>query len=123
MFKIATLVFCLIFSMSLGAQDFEYADTTSTKKSTIYTLDGGQFVGKVIKNNDKEVVIETLNIGKVTIPKYQISEIIEGGAITSAQFVIISLFELSRLCKVTMIARDTATNCNQVHVANSHLLG
>jgi hypothetical protein len=90
MFKIATLVFCLIFSVSLGAQDFEYADTTSTKKSTIYTVDGGQFVGKVIKNNDKEVVIETLNIGKVTIPKYQISEIIEGSAITSAQFVISS---------------------------------
>ena len=51
---------------------------TSFNDTGIYyigTLDGGQFLGKILTKNDREFYIETKDKGKMYIPKYVITEI------------------------------------------------
>ncbi len=53
------------------------ADTAFNDTNYYYigTLDGGQFLGKIISKNDREFYIDTRDKGKMYIPKYVISEI------------------------------------------------
>jgi hypothetical protein len=55
-------------------------DTTQTLKAKTYqitTSEGNEFFGTIISQDAKEVLIETKNMGQVSIPKYQITEIKE----------------------------------------------
>jgi hypothetical protein len=55
-------------------------DTTQTVNTRTYqitTSDGNEFFGTIISQDSKEVLIETKNMGQVSIPKYQITEIKE----------------------------------------------
>lgn len=55
-------------------------DTTknvTNKTYLITTSEGNEFFGTIIYQDTKEVVVETKNLGKVSIPKYQIKEIKE----------------------------------------------
>ncbi len=55
-----------------GQIDTSYSDTSLYY---IGTIDGGQFMGKILNKNDREFYIETTDKGKMYIPKYVISEI------------------------------------------------
>ncbi len=70
-------IIALLISFCTQAQTFEYADTNSGKKVLIITQNGGEFIGKIIKQDAKEVLIYTKKLGEVSIPKYQIKEIKE----------------------------------------------
>jgi len=52
-------------------------DTTNSSTSEVYvitTYDGGEFVGRIISQDAKEVLMETTDRGQVSIPKYQIKK-------------------------------------------------
>ena len=53
------------------------AQTVKAKTYQITTSDGNEFFGTIISQDAKEVLIETKEIGQVSIPKYQITEIKE----------------------------------------------
>ena len=69
---ISIFVSLLFFNIKLVAQDV--VDTTVTQY-IIETYSGGQFVGVLLKEDDKEVLIETKDRGKVTIPKFEVKVI------------------------------------------------
>lgn len=51
--------------------------TTTTKIFIITTNDGGEFIGKIVSQDPKEVLIDTKDRGLISIPKYQIKEMHE----------------------------------------------
>jgi hypothetical protein len=54
------------------------SDTLNTKKlSVIKTNDGGEFVGVILSQDAREILIRTKDRGDVIIPKYQVKEIKE----------------------------------------------
>lgn len=80
-----TIYLLLILSVSLVFQIKLYAqvaDTTLTSKTSeklfiVKKNDGIEYVGKIISNDDREVLIETAELGRLYIPKHQIEKIIE----------------------------------------------
>lgn len=55
-------------------------DTTATASAKIYvikTQDGGVFIGPILSQDSREVLIKTKDRGEVSIPKYQIKEMRE----------------------------------------------
>lgn len=76
-FKIFVIVFVTLLiavSYSMSAQNVR------TTKDTIYvvkTYNGGEFIGQIVNDNSKELTISTLDRGEITIPKYEIKEIIK----------------------------------------------
>lgn len=61
-------------------QTMAQIDTTKTmlnKTYVITTAEGNEFLGTISYQDEKEVVIETKTMGKVSIPKYQIKEMKE----------------------------------------------
>jgi hypothetical protein len=64
------LVFMLIFSQTVKAQD--YADSTKVKKNipmvNIKLRDGTKLKGKIIQNDGKNYLIQTENLGTLSIP-------------------------------------------------------
>lgn len=70
--SLLTIVFTiLLISTEYYSQD--YVDTTKTdKKYVITTNDGGVFIGTIIQQDSREVLILTEDKGEVAIPKYQI---------------------------------------------------
>jgi hypothetical protein len=80
--KASLLIFALfcLFSVFLTPKCLAQADTTKTLPQKIYVIttnDGGQFLGPILSQDAKEVLIDTKDRGQVSIPKYQISEIRE----------------------------------------------
>jgi len=74
------LAFFFLFTVFSTQKCFAQADTTKTQSQKIFlitTNDGGQFVGTIISQDAKEVLIETEERGQISIPKYQVSEIRE----------------------------------------------
>lgn len=61
---IAVLLFCLCSGNGLSAQKFR--DSTLVK---IVTIDGNEFVGKILSQNENEFRIRTETLGEVAIPK------------------------------------------------------
>ncbi|MFI5204671.1 MAG: hypothetical protein ACHQF2_09270 [Flavobacteriales bacterium] len=73
LFLLVLLVFVL--PSTLFAQD----DSTQVDNK-IYVVvknDGTEYVGKIIKKDDREVLIETKKLGRIYIPKHEIKEIRE----------------------------------------------
>lgn len=64
-------------TLTFGSNDLAaQIDTTFSDTALYYigTIDGGQFMGKILSKNDREFYIETQDKGKIYIPKYVISE-------------------------------------------------
>lgn len=63
-----------IVSLGLFAQE----DTTSTEKKQLFVVlktDGNEYIGYILKDDGREVLLETENLGKIYIPKSQIKNI------------------------------------------------
>lgn len=70
---ILILATVLFFNNKLVAQDV--TDTTIVQISNTFlieTYNGGQFVGEIIKQDEKEVIINTKDRGQIAIPKYEV---------------------------------------------------
>ncbi len=87
--KIKILNIMLFAIMFFAFQDvFAQTDTIPKKADKIYlirTNDGGEFVGKILTQDPKEVLIDTKDRGLISIPKYQIKEMRE---IENAEFSV-----------------------------------
>ena len=69
---IITLIF-IFFQFSITAQDI---DSTDTKKLVLITKnDGGEFIGEIISDDGREILLMTTTIGKIYINKSDISGI------------------------------------------------
>jgi hypothetical protein len=84
-FLVVTLLFIFCFNNKLTAQQ---ENDTTVYYNVIYiveTYNGGQFMGIIIKQDEREVVLETKDKGKVAIPKYEIKSIkkLGGGELNS----------------------------------------
>ncbi|NVO20832.1 MAG: hypothetical protein HXX13_14115 [Bacteroidetes bacterium] len=78
-YRIVSLLFFLVSILSFQ-QGFAQADTAKTSAPKYYeitTNDGGEFVGIIISQDAKEVLINTRDRGQISIPKYQVKEIKE----------------------------------------------
>lgn len=61
----------LFFNSNLFAQ--EKVDTTIISLTYIIeTYNGGQFIGEILRQNEKEVLINTKDRGQISIPKYEV---------------------------------------------------
>lgn len=84
--SIVFFVVCLFIGNSLLAQaDRDTSKTISEKVFVVTTNSGGEFMGTIISQDEKEVLIETKDRGKVSIPKYEIREMkeLKGGELNS----------------------------------------
>jgi len=67
------IVTLLALMFLLGNNAIAQIDTTKITTNKIFiiiTYDGGEFIGKIIFQDAKEVIIETIDRGQVSIPKY-----------------------------------------------------
>ena len=73
-----SLVILLLFAVPFfGNAQETPKDSTENSSAKIYvitTQNGGIFIGSIISENSKEVLIKTKNLGEVSIPKYEIKE-------------------------------------------------
>ena len=80
----------------LYAQFEDYSqDNNEQKVYVIKTNSGGEFIGVIISQDDREVLIETKDRGRVVIPKYEISEmreVIKGETRKDGSFISENVF-------------------------------
>mgnify|MGYP006110408883 CR=1 FL=1 len=77
---ISALIFSISFFLFTATTVNAQSDTTEFVRSKIYvvtTMGGGEFVGTIVSDDSKEVVIKTKDIGEVSIPKYQVKSMKE----------------------------------------------
>lgn len=74
---IPTLVILLFFTVNHAMAQPDTTKIVISKTYLITTADGNEFFGTISYQDEKEVVIITKNLGKVSIPKYQIKEMKE----------------------------------------------
>lgn len=67
-------IFTMVSQASKSQGETNVADSTSSLV-LVETYAGGEFVGKLLIDNEKVVVIQTKDRGKVEIPKYEIEKI------------------------------------------------
>lgn len=73
-------------------------DTSKNKGPKLYVIttnDGGEFIGEIISQDSKEILIKTQDRGEVSIPKYQVKEIKElavGDINTSGVYIPAEVF-------------------------------
>ena len=73
-------IIVLAFFLLNAEKAISQVDTTKTSESRIYiiiTNDGGEFIGRIIRQDAREVLIDTQDRGEIIIPKYQIKEMRE----------------------------------------------
>lgn len=58
----------------LSTQSYAQKDTLKVKLFVVTTNDGGEFIGEIISEDAKDLIIKTKDKGEVSIPKYQIKE-------------------------------------------------
>jgi opacity protein-like surface antigen len=76
------LLILLIFMTSTPLFSQEYVDTKKSEHKVLYVVtknDGSQYVGYIISQDAREVLIETKSIGQLIIPKHEIRQIKELG--------------------------------------------
>ena len=59
------------------SNSFVFAQSDSIKKHVIITYSGAEFIGNIVSDDSKEVVINTEERGMVTIPKYEVKSMTE----------------------------------------------
>lgn len=80
LFKSHPVILSLLVFLICSGNAVAQVDTTKTLTSKIYlitTAEGNEFLGTIVYQDAKEVIIETKNMGKVSIPKFQIKELKE----------------------------------------------
>ena len=77
--SIQLILIILFFGSSLFSQ-VNLKDLDLDKTYIIYTHDRAEFVGKIISFDKKEVLINTIKLGEISVPAYQIKEIKEANA-------------------------------------------
>jgi len=91
-------IFSISFLLFTGTPVTAQTDSTEFVKSKIYvitTMNGGQFVGTIVSDDSKEVVIKTKDRGEVSIPKYEVKsmkELVEGELNSDGDFIGTPLF-------------------------------
>ena len=73
-------LFFVLFIMMLSVGDLSaqtQQDTTATVKYVVVKYDGTEFIGRIISQDAREVLIETREAGQLIIPKHVIREIRE----------------------------------------------
>jgi len=71
------LIVLFLFSANTGYAQVDTSRVNPAKLFIIITNDGGQFLGTILSQDAKEVLIDTRDRGQVSIPKYQIKEMKE----------------------------------------------
>jgi hypothetical protein len=80
----------LIAMLSLGNLSAQsQPDTTAAKLHVVVKHDGIEFVGKIISQDAREVLLETTTIGQVVIPKHEIKQIRE---LSSGDFTVTGVY-------------------------------
>jgi hypothetical protein len=74
-----SLITLSIFFFKVNAQEVLDSTKINSKTYIIIKNDGAQYVGKIITQNEREILIETIKLGKIYIPKYEIKKIEEIG--------------------------------------------
>lgn len=77
--KIITLgtILLLLVSSTYGQQNIKLTEVNKNKLYIFETNDGAEVSGKLISFDEKEVLIESISMGKISIPKYQLKSIRE----------------------------------------------
>jgi hypothetical protein len=92
------IAFSSLFIIFTGRHSFAQEDTTQTFQNKLYiitTSDGSAFYGHIISQDSREVLIETKDLGQISIPKYQIKEMKElkqGDLSAKGQYIPIEAF-------------------------------
>ena len=71
------VVLSLTYSTNTFAQDQPTDSTKAAKLFVITKTDGTEYIGKIISDDGREVLIETTTLGKIYIPKSTIKSIVE----------------------------------------------
>ena len=74
------LIFVILTLSAINADAQKIIDSSKINAGKIYLViknDGSQFTGKIISMDAREVLIDTKNIGQVSIPKHEIKELRE----------------------------------------------
>lgn len=72
-----SLFLTMIFSLNAYCQADRDTLNSSPKLVVITTNSGGQFMGTIVKQDAREILIETKDKGQIVIPKYEIKEMHE----------------------------------------------
>ncbi len=75
--KLLFVLVTLLYSVGINAQEYDYVDRSTAKIFIVITQNGGEFVGTITKNDSKEIIVQTKELGPVAIPKYQVKKIEE----------------------------------------------
>jgi hypothetical protein len=71
-------ILSVVFALPLISQDIPiYTETQVRKLSVVIKNDGTEYVGYILSQDEREILIETETIGRVIIPKHEIREIRE----------------------------------------------
>lgn len=79
--KKTALKFAFILMSFVNTVQFSYSQTITDssdyyqKTVVLETFNGGEFVGKILKNDEREILIETKDKGKIIIPKFEVKSI------------------------------------------------
>lgn len=85
----------ILLVMLTGTKAFAQTDSSKAKLFIITTNDGGEFIGEILSEDAKDVIIKTKDKGDVSIPKYQIKErkALESGDLNaSGQYIPAEVF-------------------------------
>jgi hypothetical protein len=85
----------ILLVMLTGTKAFAQTDSSKAKLFIITTNDGGEFIGEILSEDAKEVLIKTKDKGEVSIPKYQIKsrKALESGDLNaSGQYIPAEVF-------------------------------
>ncbi|MCB0480878.1 MAG: hypothetical protein KDC83_05565 [Flavobacteriales bacterium] len=85
--RILLIAFVMCCTGLLYSQEVSYVDSAESAKLNLYvvvTQSGAEFIGKIVKNDEREIVVETAKLGRVAIPKYEIKSMkqVEEGSIS-----------------------------------------
>lgn len=69
------LIFAVFFCLSTSYSQDVPSDSTQTELHIVTKNDGTQFIGVILKNDAREVLIKTEKLGDVYIPKHEIKSI------------------------------------------------
>jgi len=73
-FILIALIYGVFFPGNIVLAQMDTAKVTSASLYLVTTFDGAEFTGEILLDDEKEVLIQTKDRGRISIPKYQIKE-------------------------------------------------
>ena len=104
-------------------------DSTDFVQSKIYvitTMNGGVFVGTIISDNAKEIIIKTKDRGDVAIPKYELKsmkELEQGEINEDGEFVGTPLFATRYFITTNAFPMDNGDNYYSLNLFGTEFIG